>query len=188
MFSSLAAVITAGGQSRRFGSDKALAVLDGQTLLERVASSLEGCSPRLIIAPLGRYAMKGWQNVADTRPNQGPLAGLEAGLTELAPQTWTAFAAVDMPHLTPEFWATLSNDRAAGAQVVIGRSQEGRLQPLAALYHASALPSVTALLDAGERRMLAVLGHLKVVEVDWSELKESAPQAFKNVNRVEELG
>ena len=112
--STLAAIITAGGASRRFGRDKALARLDGQTLLERVAGSLDACSPKLIVAPPGKYALTGWTLTPDARPGEGPLAGLETGLGALPPHTWAAFAAVDLPHLTPAFWSVLSTFTARG--------------------------------------------------------------------------
>ncbi|GAA4022612.1 molybdenum cofactor guanylyltransferase [Deinococcus rubellus] len=184
----LAAIITAGGASRRFGRDKALAVLDGHTLLERVALSLSVCSPRLLVAPPGKYVLGGWQSVPDTRPTEGPLAGLEAGLGALNPGIWAAFSAVDLPHLTPGFWLRLSAFIQPGTQAVIGLSADGRRQPLAALYHTSALGQVTALLNAGERRILALLERLSVTEVSWAELEEVAPRAYRNVNRVEDLG
>ena len=183
----LAAVITAGGASRRFGQDKALAVLDGKTLLERVAQSLQACSPRLIVAPPGRYALGGWKNVPDTRPGEGPLAGLEAGLGQLPPGSWAAFSAVDLPHLTPELWAVLAGFRTPEAQAMIGHSKDGRAQPLAALYHVSALGQVNELLNAGERRMGALLERLRVVDVAWEHLEGAAPQAFYNVNRTGDL-
>jgi len=185
--SPLAAVITAGGASRRFGSDKALARLDGQTLLERVALSLAACSPRLLVAPPGKYRLGDWQQVPDTRPGEGPLAGLEAGLGALDPDTWAAFSAVDLPHLTPEFWLRLAAPIRPGTQAVVGLSADGRRQPLAALYHTSALETVTALLDAGERRMLALLERVSVAQVGWDELGQVAPRAYQNVNHEEDL-
>ena len=187
MLPPLAAVITAGGASRRFGRDKALAVLNGQTLLERVAASLDACTPRLIVATPGKYDLNGWQAVPDTRPGEGPLAGLEAGLTAL-PGGWAAFAAVDLPHLTPAFWAVLAQHCQDGKQAIIGHSEGGRAQPLAALYHASALSTVSGLLDANERRMTALLAALEVVNVAWPELESAAPRAYWNVNWVGDLG
>lgn len=148
----ITAVITAGGQSRRFGSDKALALLNGRTLLEHVAASLEGCETRLLIAPIGKYALPGWQVIPDLRPGEGPLAGLEAALRR-APRGWVAFAGVDMPFLTPEYWKTLAEARRPEALAVQALDAGGRPQPLAALYHTALLPQVTALLDSGERRL-----------------------------------
>lgn len=146
------AAITAGGRSSRFGSDKALATLHGRPLLHHVAASLQGCPVRLLVSPPGRYVLPGWQEVADTRPGQGPLAGLEAALS--AAQTeWLAFTGVDLPGLTPGFWEALAQARTPGALAVLPLDEAGRPQPLAGLYHRNVLPRVTALLDAGERRL-----------------------------------
>ncbi|GGM17327.1 putative molybdenum cofactor guanylyltransferase [Deinococcus aerophilus] len=144
--------ITAGGRSSRFGSDKALAVLRGRPLLRHVADSLGGCSVRLIVAPAGKYALEGWETVPDTRPGEGPLAGLEAALTH-APPGWLAFTGVDLPGLTPAFWAALAASRTPHSRAVLPLDPEGRPQPLAALYHRDLLPHIQTLLDAGERRL-----------------------------------
>ena len=133
----IAAAITAGGQSRRFGQDKALYAVQGVPLLNRVAASLEAFAPRLLIAPEGRYTLEGWTNHADLRPGEGPLAGLETALSVLAAHTletqatkphtmntqaladqtaarpfpaprWLAFAAVDLPNLTARYWQLLA--------------------------------------------------------------------------------
>ena len=71
----LAAAITAGGQSRRFGQDKALYAIGGVTLLQRVAASLRACEPRVLVAPPGKYTVSGWQNVSDLRPGEGHWPG-----------------------------------------------------------------------------------------------------------------
>ncbi|MFC4452824.1 molybdenum cofactor guanylyltransferase [Deinococcus sonorensis] len=181
-----AAAITAGGQSRRYGSDKALARFEGQTLLERVALSLAWASPRLLVAPPGRYRLAGWQATGDLRPGQGPLAGLEAALSA-APDGWLAFAAVDLPHLTPGYWRTLTEQRQPGALAVCGQDEAGRSQPLAALYHTSALPVVRRLLDAEERRMSALLEQLPTIQLPWATLAFCGPQLYRNANRPEDL-
>ena len=173
----LAAAITAGGRSRRFGQDKALYSVRGVPLLHRVAASLEGYAPKLLIAPEGQYTLAGWTQHADLRPGDGPLAGLETALSMLtAAQTsapgvpaaaplWLAFAAVDMPNLSVQYWRLLASQIAPesawpSVQAVLGLDPRQRPQPLAGLYHASLLPLVTGLLDVGERRMQALLERL----------------------------
>lgn len=147
-----AAAITAGGQSRRFGQDKALALWRGQTLLAHVAAGLAGAHPRLLIAPPGKYALPGWETLGDLRPGEGPLAGLETALTH-APAGWVALAGVDHPALTPAYWHALAQALTPGALSVQAVAPDGSAQPLGALYHTALLPRVTALLDAGERRL-----------------------------------
>ncbi|WP_370294080.1 molybdenum cofactor guanylyltransferase [Deinococcus sp. KSM4-11] len=177
----LTAAITAGGQSSRYGSDKALAVVDGQTLLEHVAASLERCGGRLLIAQPGRYALNGWRQVPDTRPGQGPLAGLEAAL-RAAPPGWVAFAGVDTPHLTPAYWTALAGARTPNALAILALDGEHRPQPLAALYHTALSPHITALLDAGERRLRLAAPEGQTVFVAGLDAR-----FFRNVNRREDL-
>ncbi len=180
----LAAAITAGGQSRRFGHDKALYEIGGVTLLNRVAASLQTCGPRLLIAPVERYSVSGWQNVPDLRPGEGPLAGLEAALAAVQEHGdgWLAYSAVDLPNLTQEYWAFLACRRSPGVLAVVAHDEGGRPQPLAALYHTAALPEVQALLDAGERRMGRLLGRTPVCHVVWSELGALFAGVFENLN------
>lgn len=175
------AVITAGGQSRRFGADKALAVLNGVTLLERVAGSLGGCSNRLLIAPSGKYDLPGWTLIPDSRPGEGPLAGLETALQNAQPG-WVAFAGVDMPYLTAEYWEALLLARETGKLAVQALDAGNRPQPLAALYHTDLLPHITALLDGGERRLRLAAPSEQTAFV--SGLPE---RFFINVNRPEDL-
>ncbi|RJF90565.1 molybdenum cofactor guanylyltransferase [Sphingomonas cavernae] len=70
--------IIAGGQSRRFGSDKALARIGGKTLLDHVAEALAAQTDALIIC--GRE-WPGLISIPDRpAPDQGPLGGLCAAL------------------------------------------------------------------------------------------------------------
>lgn len=177
----MTAAITAGGQSSRYGSDKALAVWQGKTLLEHVAASLEDCPARLLIALPGKYALDGWTVIADTRPGQGPLAGLEAALMH-APTGWVAFAGVDTPHLTPAYWTALADARTPDALAVLAVDANNRPQPLAALYHTDLRPRVMALLDGGERR-------LRLAALNGSAVLVPGLDAgfFRNVNRPGDL-
>ena len=71
-------VVLAGGQSTRFGSDKALAELGGQTLLARAVDTLTGFCEYVVVA--GRE-MAPAPTIPDwPRPAMGPLAGIAAAL------------------------------------------------------------------------------------------------------------
>lgn len=175
------AAITAGGRSSRFGSDKARARLGSRTLLEHVAASLQACPQRLLIAPPGKYDLPGWATYPDTRPGEGPLAGLEAALTH-APRGWVAFAGVDMPNLTPAYWDRLAAEHAPDALAVLALGPGNRPQPLAALYHTSLLERVSALLDAGERRLRLAAPEGRTVHVPGLPLR-----FFRNVNTPGDL-
>ena len=77
----LGAVI-GGGQSRRFGSDKALAMIDGQPMMAHVIAALRPQVAAIVIC--GR-AWLDFECLADQRaPHSGPLAGLESALRHAA--------------------------------------------------------------------------------------------------------
>jgi molybdopterin-guanine dinucleotide biosynthesis protein A len=66
--------VLAGGRSRRFGSDKALAVLRGRPLIDWTAELLAGWTERIVVC--GRSG-----GLADRPgPDFGPLGGLNAAL------------------------------------------------------------------------------------------------------------
>ncbi|UVO50314.1 molybdenum cofactor guanylyltransferase [Sphingomonas sp. SUN019] len=70
--------ILAGGRSRRFGSDKAVALLDGVALIGRVIAALGPQVDALVVC--GR-TIDGYDCVADRPgPDLGPLGGLSAAL------------------------------------------------------------------------------------------------------------
>ncbi|MBK6707600.1 MAG: molybdenum cofactor guanylyltransferase [Sphingomonadales bacterium] len=72
--------ILAGGQSRRFGSDKAEALFEGRALLDHVADALRPQVAALVVA--GRE-WPGLSKVADLpEPGIGPLGGLAGALDQ----------------------------------------------------------------------------------------------------------
>ncbi len=74
----LLSAIIAGGGSRRFGGDKAAALLGGKALIEHVADAMRPQTDALIVC--GRK-WPGLASVADhPAPDLGPLGGLNAAL------------------------------------------------------------------------------------------------------------
>lgn len=110
----VAGVALAGGDARRFGSDKATAMYRGQTLLDRSLSALQPYSEFLLVAgrPHGRHA----ESHDRPSPGLGPLGGLcgalfvarERGMTHLLS------APCDTPAI-PEGLLQLLVRQAAGA-------------------------------------------------------------------------
>ena len=184
----LTAAITAGGRSSRFESDKALATLEGRTLLRRVADSLEFCPHKVLIAPVGKYTLEGWQVISDLYPGCGPLSGLEAAL-EHAQTEWIAYAAVDMPLLTRAVWTVLERQKTSESQALVPLDAGGRPQPLAALYSRSSLKLVKKWLQGDDFKMVNFLGALETRFVSWEILLEAGVQekVFLNVNTRADL-
>ncbi|MBA3836133.1 MAG: molybdenum cofactor guanylyltransferase [Zymomonas sp.] len=114
--------LIAGGQSRRFGSDKALALWAGQTLMDHALAALRDCTDELIVC--GR-SWSGAASVTD-RPvaGLGPLGGLNAALhhAEATGHALVLCTPVDVVPLWPNVLHLLRHDGPAviAEQHVIG--------------------------------------------------------------------
>lgn len=118
----LLGAILAGGQARRFGSDKAHALHDGRRLIDHVADALGSQCTALVVC--GREE-PGFGSIPD-RPEAGlgPLGGLNAAL-QFAEQhgfTHVLSAGVDAPNLPANLATQLAGEGAAIAadQPVVG--------------------------------------------------------------------
>lgn len=69
--------VLAGGRSSRFGSDKALAMLEGRTLLDHAAAALGPHCDAVVV--VGRGAIADWP-----RADMGPLGGIAGALIHAA--------------------------------------------------------------------------------------------------------
>jgi molybdopterin-guanine dinucleotide biosynthesis protein A len=101
-------VVLAGGESTRFGGDKALAELGGRTLLSRAVEELSGWCEYVVIA--GREigpapCIPDWP-----RAGMGPLGGIAAGLHHAQDMDFDSVltCGVDAPDLPENLLAMLS--------------------------------------------------------------------------------
>jgi len=184
------AVVLAGGESIRFGSDKALAQLRGQPLIARVLSGLRAAGfAQVAVAAKdpGRYAAvaSGVELLTDARPQQTPLAGLAAGL--LASRHDLVFAcAADMPFaadaaLIDALCAAIADHDAAVPQA------GGSLQPLCALWRRAPCLKAAEELLAGPRPAgpRAILQMVRAARLDWADarpfLDADTPEALREL-------
>ncbi len=117
----LLGAVLAGGRSRRFGSDKAHALLDGRTLIDRV---LAGLTPQVDALVLCGREGAGVTGIADRPgPDLGPLGGLNAALHHAAAHGFDAVVSVpcDTPFLPADLVARLGGGGSYAASIpVIG--------------------------------------------------------------------
>lgn len=183
------AAILAGGRARRMdGQPKALLEVGGRRIVDRQVAALAPLvrAVLLVAAPDASLAVDGARRVADRRPGEGPLAGLEAALLASDADALLVVGC-DLPFLD-ERLLTLVRDEAPGAEAVVPRVA-GRPQALHARYHRALLPRIAARLDRGERRLLDLLAELDVVWLDEPRLRAIDPtlRGLTNVNTPAEL-
>jgi molybdenum cofactor guanylyltransferase len=179
------AVVLAGGRSRRFGSDKLAASVEGRPVLDRAIEAVAAVADEVVVVVApgdDRPLPPGSRRVEDPAPFEGPLVGLAAGLgAEPRDPTTTADVALvvggDMPALRPAVLRLLIavvREGAAGA--VLHDGTTGR--PLPAAYRLETAAAATRrLLDTGERRLRALPHALDATVIavgDWRRLDPDA--------------
>lgn len=146
------AYILAGGRSRRFGTDKARARVDGATLVERNAAILAERygSVTVVSAPGRTYADLGLRTIADAVSDRGPLGGIQAALRDASGDV--AVAACDLLGLRAEWYELL--EQTDGPAVAF---RDTRWQPVVAIYRQEALADLERRLSTGELAVYALL-------------------------------
>ena len=101
--------VLAGGQSQRFGSDKALAELAGRSLLTRAVDALWGWCEAVVV--VGRETAPAPTLPDWPRPGMGPLGGLAAALRLAADEGYDAVltVGVDSTNLPDDLPALLGH-------------------------------------------------------------------------------
>ena len=96
----LSGVLLVGGASVRFGSPKALALIDGETLATRAWRVLgEACTERIAVGKRADALDLPFELLDDESDVRAPIAGVVAGL-RAATHDRVAIIPVDLPFLT----------------------------------------------------------------------------------------
>jgi molybdopterin-guanine dinucleotide biosynthesis protein A len=175
-------LVLAGGISRRMGRPKAWLPVGDTTLVRWVAAGLAPAFSEVMVAfaePEQIEELIPHRVVFDRKVSAGPLAGLEAGLTA-ARNEITFAVACDMPYVTQAV-AQIAVAAVQGCDAAIPRTG-GRPEPVCAAYRRSALPAITAALDAGRYKAAEVIEEL---DVTW--LEGLDPQLFRSLNTPEDF-
>lgn len=167
------AVLLAGGRaSRMSGIDKTALVADGLALSDHaVAAAARARSVVLVGLRDGRTAPDGVVVTREEPPFGGPVAGIAAGLEAVpAPAPWTLVLACDLVRPERAVDALLrSADDTVDADGFVAVDEDGRRQPLLALYRSSALrDAVRALGDPTDAAVRRLTAGLRLVEVPLS--------------------
>jgi molybdenum cofactor guanylyltransferase len=179
----------AGGASSRFGSDKALARLGGETMLARMCGVLgEATANVRVVSSLANYTGVDARIVPDHWPGEGPLGGIITALDDARENdpraTHCLIVSCDMPFLTAEWLRFLcAHAEKSAAQIVVPRSAR-TLEPLCACWRVGVAATLQPLFDSGVRRVTEVFKHTDTEVLDEAHWKrfDSAGRLFWNMN------
>jgi molybdopterin-guanine dinucleotide biosynthesis protein A len=181
--------ILVGGTSSRMGADKSLLRLGGRTFVELTAEALKplACVVR-VVGSRPAADGHGLPVVRDVYENLGALGGLHAALSACEAR-WAAVVSCDLPFVNAELLARLAYLRREDLDAVAPLQEDGRPQPLCALYDAAACRTVAeALIQTGELRPRVLLGRVRTRWIAFEELEDLPGSAnfFRNVNTPSE--
>lgn len=190
MFSrdALAAVVLAGGASRRMGRDKATMPhpTAGVTMVEHIVGVLsQRCAPIFVVAAPGQpLPPLEAEILRDGIRGAGPLAATGRGLraAETAGLDRAFVSAVDMPDLSIE----LVDELAARTGVDVVLPWDGRDHYLAGVYRTALSGRIEDLVSAGARSMRALSGTVISERVVMA--AQASRVALTNLNEPADLG
>jgi molybdopterin-guanine dinucleotide biosynthesis protein A/predicted GNAT family acetyltransferase len=169
----LTGILLVGGASRRFGSPKALASFDDETLAERAWRTLQRACDRCIAVGKADDALQlPFPIVDDGSTVRAPLAGVVAGLRAATTEVAVVLP-VDVPLVRPTDLQALADACLDAAVPPTG--------PLPCALRRTALPRFEARLAEGRLALRDALSEVetRVVDLDGS--------ALANVNTPEDL-
>lgn len=177
--------ILVGGRSTRMGTDKAFLDLNGRALALRVADQIgRFCGKVTLVGDPARHATLGLPIVADEFMGAGPLAGIEAAL-RCTDSDWNLVVACDMPALES---APIESLFAAGGDCALPEYEDGKVEPLCAVYHRRCHPAIRSALQAGTRKVTDALRRAydgRACDIRYVPVPSQAP--FANLNTPEDL-
>ncbi len=178
----LSAVLLAGGESTRMGSDKATLEWRGLPLWVHQLEKLRAVTSNIFIST--RFAVP-WRPadvklVIDEFPSRGPLSGLTASLAIIETDCLLALA-VDMPFITVSNLKEVCDcvTPGLGAVPVVN----GRLEPLAAVYPKRAASIFAEALHGTDYSLQRLVRRLTSLElVREIPMPDDAGRVYRSIN------
>jgi molybdopterin-guanine dinucleotide biosynthesis protein A len=184
----ITAVLFAGGESRRMGTDKATFLFRGRPLWQNQLEVLRRLNPAEIFISARtdpKWRPQDVTFVADVPPARGPLSGLAASVKRMSTSHLLALA-IDMPWMSSEYLeflcAQVQPDR--GVLPKIG----DRSEPLATIYPQVAVIEIANALAGTDFSLqslacdLVAVGKLRSIPVTQQEEK-----FFGNINELADV-
>ena len=186
----ISGVILAGGSNKRFGGiTKANVIIDGETIISRIVTTIRDLFDEIIIVtnkPEEFQKFIQYKIVEDQFLKAGPLGGIHAALKASSDDAIFVFAG-DMPFLDKEIISDQINEFNKREYDVYIPKVDKFIEPLHAIYRKSVLNHLERCLSGGKSR--AVRDFLSIVNVGYLHMPktEKTETAFVNINSPSDL-
>lgn len=188
--------------------DKAWLEINGRPMIEHVlaAAELVAASLSIVInsanpnADHYRELAAKWNArlLYDLHDHKGPLGGIHTALKTCGENDSALILACDLPFITSEFLSFLckahqtvnpKSKTQKPKSITVPTDQEGRLQPLAAIYNRACLPAIEDMLVIGRLKVDQLFMQVSTQTVPFSSFADirNQGQIFNNINSLNDL-
>ena len=156
------AILLAGGESSRYGSNKAFIEINNQLMVEKILKKLNLHFDKVYLVVQNKEDYDFLYNtviVEDIIPGMGPLGGLYTGL-KLSDSNKNYLSACDMPFLVDDYINYLKN-YSEDYDILVAQ-KNSYVEPFAAIYKKSALNAVKFSIEKGNLKITDFYDYVNV--------------------------
>ncbi|MBL0389206.1 molybdenum cofactor guanylyltransferase [Tumebacillus sp. ITR2] len=183
-----------GGRSKRMGVSKQWLPFANRPLLLHSYDRLRTVCQEVVavtndVQDQQRVQDLGLRAVRDFFPDQGPLAGLHAGLQGLEEHQTAVLLGCDLPFLRRQVLQDLIHELERDPEldaVVPCEGGDGHLYPVCAVYRARVRQVAEEHLRRGENAMRRFLAEIRVLYIPTERWAACSPHPFFNMNTPED--
>ncbi|MGV8964002.1 MAG: molybdenum cofactor guanylyltransferase [Candidatus Saccharimonadaceae bacterium] len=177
-------VILAGGQSRRMGFNKAVAEMQGESMLIRMIDKLKEVTQNIVVSSGSiTYPNIPWLQISDEHPQCGPLGGIYSVL-KVSNTSLNLVVSCDIPLVSIAILKYIVASAAVSDSVItVPIDQDGQIHMTCAVYRKDVLPFLEQQIHSHAFKMKDLLD---LVSVKYIKISREHPlyheHAFMNVN------
>ncbi|MDR0453536.1 MAG: molybdenum cofactor guanylyltransferase [Deferribacteraceae bacterium] len=185
----LSAAVIAGGMSKRYGSDKTLALLEGKPLISWAVDGARICGARIFVVSKdsGKFSfVKDVEFVEDKYDIQCPMVGIVTLFNHTTDDAFFIISA-DMP-LFPFASVNTMYEAFKGFDAAVP-DIGGRMYPCAAIYHRRTAAIFEKMLKEGDYKLMNAFDKLNVIKLgeDFFTPHDKNMTGFINANTPSDL-
>jgi|SRR5690554_587953 len=175
-------VILAGGRSSRMGENKALLSVNGEKIIELIATRLRKLFKSVIIISNtpDDFNFLGLKIFEDIYPGLGPLAGIHSGLVN-SKEEKNFIISCDLPLISEEAIKYISEYDSEKPAIIFRKNEQ--LQYLCGVYKKDLIPLLE---DSLKRKELRLFDLMKKINPEIVEANQFPDEVFFNLNNKED--
>ena len=176
------AYILTGGLSRRFGSDKALAQIEGFTFLDKIHAVVKPFFYQVSSVGKISYSMN-IKFIPDGYKQQAPLVGILTALKHSS-NNWNLILSVDIPFINQDVLQVMIErlNENQDSKIIIPLIND-QFMPLLAFYHKDCIFEFEKALKKNNFTIKSIINYMNPVIINMNQFRDE----LANINTIKQL-